>query len=250
MSTTTVRETVQGLGERANPAFAAGVVLTTVAALGYALAFASVRELTYIHVLAGLLWTGIDLFVGGVVGPVAGGMDEEASAEFFGRFTPKTAFVLPATAVLSIATGLTLAERVGLFPHAGPWLAIFTTVNLVPALLLFGYRLQVFDDRRWQLTTAIVSVGCLAWVGATVASFAMTTHAVVAALGIVTILSAQGFGYLLPGELLLYRELQRSDPDTGLIAAIGRRNAKIGGVQGVFQVVLIFVMVSLRYGGF
>lgn len=250
MSTNTVRGTISGLGHRANPLFATGIVLTTVVAVTYGLGFASVRALTYIHVMAGLLWTGIDIFIGGVIGPVVGGMDEESSAAFFSRFTPKTAFVLPATAVTSIATGLTLAERVGLFPHAGPWLALFTAANLIPVLVLLGYRLDVYDDRRWQLTFTVVTAGSLAWVAATIGSFAMTNHAVVAALLIVTLLSVQGFGFLFPGELRMYREMQREDPDPGVIAAIGRQNAKLGGIQGLFQLVLIGVMVSLRFGGF
>jgi len=250
MATTTVRGTIRGLGHRANPAFAAGVVLTAVLAVTYALTIATVQLHTYVHVMAGLLWTGIDIFLGAVVGPVAGGMDEEESASFFTRLTPKTAFLLPSLAFVSIASGLTLAERVGLFPHADPWLAIFTAANLIPVLLLLGYRLDAYGDRRWQAAFAIATVGSLAWVALTIDAFAMTTHAVVAALAIVTLLSVQGFGFLLPGELRMYFEMTSDDPDPGVIAAIGQQNAKLGGVQGAFQLVLILVMVYLRYRGF
>lgn len=56
------------MARRGNPAFAGGVVAVAVAAVAYALTVASVRGHTYVHVMAGVLWTGIDLFLGGVQG--------------------------------------------------------------------------------------------------------------------------------------------------------------------------------------
>nr|WP_246279822.1 hypothetical protein [Natronomonas salina] len=77
-----------------------------------------------------------------------------------------------------------------------------------------------------------------------------TTPGVVVALALVTILSVQGFGFLLPGEIRMYREMQSADPDSSAIAAIGKQNAALGGVQGLVQLLLILDMVYLRWGGF
>ena len=77
----------------------------------------------------------------------------------------------------------------------------------------------------------------------------MTNPLIVVSLGIVTVLSVQGFGFLLPGEVRMYREMTSANPDPGVISAIGQQNAKLGGVQGLFQLVLIVVMVYLRFGG-
>ncbi|SDY25622.1 hypothetical protein SAMN05216564_10479 [Halopenitus persicus] len=250
MSTTTIRGTVAGLGRRANPAFAGGVVLVAVCALGYALTVASLQHHTYVHVMAGVLWTGIDLFIGAVLGPVLGGLEEEQSAAVFERLTPKTAFLLPSLAAVTIASGIVLAQRVGLFPNAEPWIALFTLVTLVPVLLLLGWRFAAFDDRRWRVAFAVVAVGSGAWVATTVGSLQPTTPAVLVSLAIVAVLSIQGFGFLLPGEIRMYREMIADDPDPGVIAAIGQQNAKLGGVQGILQLVLILVMVYLRYRGF
>ncbi|WP_435146004.1 hypothetical protein [Halobaculum sp. P14] len=250
MATNTIRGTVAGLGRRANPAFAVGVVAVSVAAVGYAVTAASIQQHTYIHVMAGLLWTGTDIFIGGILGPVIGGLDEEQSAAVFERLTPKTSFFLPSMAFLTIAAGLTLAIRIGLFPHAEPWLALFTAANLIPVMLLVGWRLNAWRDRRWQAITAVVTVGSLAWVATTIGQFQMTSPAIVVTLAIVTILSVQGFGFLMPGEVRMYMEMVSDDPDPSVISAIGQQNAKLGGVQGLFQLVLIAVMVSLRYGGF
>ncbi|MFC7138857.1 hypothetical protein ACFQMA_03275 [Halosimplex aquaticum] len=237
------------MGRRANPAFAVAVVLVPLAALGYALTVASLQEHTYVHVMAGVLWTGIDIFMGAVLGPVVGGLDDEQSAAVFQRLTPKTAFLLPSLATVTIASGLTLAQKVGMFSHAEPWLALFTAANLIPVSLLIGRRLNCYGDRRWQAAFAVVTVGSLAWVALTIGEFQMTEPAVVIALAIVTILSVQGFGFLMPGEVRMYLEMISAEPDPSIIAAIGKQNAMLGGVQGFFQLLLILDMVYLRYGG-
>jgi len=78
----------------------------------------------------------------------------------------------------------------------------------------------------------------------------MTNHAVAATLGIVAVLSVLGFGVLLPGEIRMYLEMTSADPDPGVISPIGMRNARLSGVQGVFQLAVVAVMVYLRYGDF
>ncbi|MFB6150781.1 MAG: hypothetical protein ABEJ40_03155 [Haloarculaceae archaeon] len=236
------------MARRANPAFAAGVVVVAVGALGFALTAATREQHTYVHVMAGVLWTGIDVFIGAVLGPVIGGLDDEQSAAVFRRLTPKTAFLLPSLAFVTIAAGIALAQRTGVFTHSEPWLALFTAANLIPIALLLGWRLDAWRDRRWQTLFAVVTVGSLAWVGLTVDAFAMTDPAVAVALGIVTVLSVQGFGVLMPGEVRIYAEMTSGNPDDGVIAAIGRQNAMLGGVQGLFQLLLILDMVYLRYG--
>ncbi|GAB7094515.1 hypothetical protein JCM30237_16680 [Halolamina litorea] len=238
------------MGSRANPAFAGGVVAIAVLAVGYIVSGeASVQTHTYVHVMAGLLWTGTDLFMGAVLGPVTGGLEDEESAALFTRLTPKTTFFLPAMALITITGGITLAQRLGYFPNSEPWLALFTAANLIPALLLAGWRLKVFDDRRWQGLFALSAVGSLAWVATTVGDLGSISTVVALSLGIVTLLSVQGFGFLLPGELRMYQEMTSAEPDASIIARIGSRNAMLGGVQGLLQLVLIWLMVSLRWGG-
>ena len=243
------------MAERANPAFAGAVVVIPLAALGYALTVATVPQHTYVHVMAGLLWTGIDVFLGAVLGPVIGGLDDEQSSAVFQRLTPKTSFLLPTLALVTIAAGITLAQRLGLFPDAEPWLALFTFCNLVPALLLIAHRLNAWRDRRWQALFAVATVGSLAWVALTIdqvlsGAVGFPSPAISVALVVVTILSVQGFGFLLPGEVRMYLEMTSDSPDDSVIAAIGKQNAMLGGVQGVFQLVLIVDMVYLRFGGF
>ncbi|WP_189000405.1 MULTISPECIES: hypothetical protein [Haloarcula] len=238
------------MGERANPAFAAGVVVVAVAALAYATTGASIQHHTYVHVMAGVLWTGTDIFIGAILGPVIGSLGEEQSAAVFEKLTPKTSFFLPSMAFLTIASGLALALRLDLFTNPGPWLALFTAANLIPVFLLLGWRLNAWSDWRWQLPFAVATLGSLAWVATTIGQFQMTEPAIVVALALVTVLSVQGFGFLMPGEIRIYKEMTSPAPDASVISAIGQQNAMLGGVQGLVQLLLIADMVYLRYGGF
>jgi hypothetical protein len=200
--------------------------------------------------MAGVLWTGIDIFMGLVVGPVVGGLDEDSASQFFQRFTPKSAFLLPAIAVVAIFSGITLAIRTELLPSPNAWLALFTLVNLPGALLLIGWQFDAWREWRWLAPFSIALVGSAAWVVLTVGGLQMPGAAVLAALAIVTILNLEGFGLILPGEIRVYLEMNAAETDPGLIQQIGQRNAKLAGVQGTFQFLIIVVMVYLRYGGF
>jgi hypothetical protein len=237
------------MAQRANPAFAVGVVAVALGALA-STAVVSREIHTYVHVMAGVLWTGIDIFIGAVLGPVIGGLDEEQSAAVFERLTPKTSFLLPSLAFVTIASGIVLAQRVDAFPHAGPWLALFTAANLIPVLLLLGWRLDALRDWRWQVPFGLATLGSLAWVALTVGEFQMTEPAIAVALVVVTILSVQGFGFLMPGEVRMYLEMRSENPDTGVISSIGMRNARLSGIQGLFQLAIVAVMVYIRWGGF
>jgi len=242
-----------GLAEQANRAFAVGAVVVPLAALAAALFANDLRALTYVHVMAGVLWTGIDLFIGAVLGPVLGGMDPEDRADFFGRFTPKMTFLMPALALVTIAGGITLALKIETFAYADQWLAVFTAVNTVPIVLLLGYQFDALTDWRTLTVLGVTLVGSGVYLATTLPGTALTAMVtttspwILAALGIVTLLGLQGFGVILPGEIRIYRQIASPNPDTDLIGQIGMRNARLGGVQGVLQLSIVFVMVGLRY---
>jgi len=238
------------MARRANPAFAVGVVAVPLAALAYALTEAPVVHHLYVHVMAGVMWTGIDLFMALVLGPVIGGLAVDERANVFQRFTPKMTFLMPALATVTIAGGITLALRLGVFPNAEPWLALLTAATLVPVLGLLGWQFSAFRDWRWLVAFAVVAVGSGAFLATALPAFAMTSPVMLVTLAIITVLSVLGFGVLLPGEVRMYREMTSADPDSEVISTIGMRNAKLAGVQGVFQLSIIVVMVYLRYGGF
>jgi hypothetical protein len=235
------------MGTRANPAFAVGAVAVPVALLAYAVTLGTLQQHTYVHVMAGVLWTGIDLFMGLIVGPVVGGMAPEQRAGFFRRFTPKMTFLMPVLAAVTVVGGIVLARRLGHFPNADPWLAIMSAATLIPVVLLVGAQFDALADRRTLAVLGAVIAASAAGLALTLPSLTMADPWILAALAIVTVLSVVGFGVILPGEIRIYRQLTSSEPDGDLIGEIGMRNAKLGGVQGVFQLAIVFVMVNIRF---
>ena len=59
-------------------------------------------------------------------------------------------------------------------------------------------------------------------------------------------LPVQGLGIMLPNEIRVFRQLVSDAPDVDLISRLGMRNARLCGVQGIFQLGIIFVMANLR----
>ncbi len=237
------------MANRANPAFGAGAVLVPLALFVGAVLFGTVEQLTYVHVMAGVLWTGIDLFMAMVLGPVLGGLAVEQRAAVFQRFTPKMTFLMPTLAFTTIFGGMVLAAEMGLLPGLAAWGGLFSVVAMGLALAAVGYQFDSFTDPRWlALFVVIVGGGAVSLV-ANLGSFAMPGVPILVALGIVSVLTILGFGVLLPGEARMYLEMTSESPDTDLIASIGMRNAKLSGVQGVLQLSIVAVMVYIRWGG-
>ena len=140
--------------------------------------------------MTGVLWTGIDLFMGFVLGPVLGGMEPEDRARVFKRLVPKMTFLMPVLATVTITAGFELAQQLG-YSLTSPW--------------------------------------------------------ILAALVIVGILTFQGFGILLPNEIRIFRQLLSEAPDIEKISRLGMRNARLGGVQGILQLAIIFIMANLSF---
>jgi hypothetical protein len=245
----TITGTIRGMGTRANPTFAAGVVVVPVVALVYAVLFGTIQQHTYVHVMTGALWTGIDLFMALVFGPVLGSLAVEERASVIKRYTPKMAFLMPTLAVVTIFGGISLALRLGMFPHAAPWIALFSTITVIPSLILIGWHFDAFQDWRWQGVFVVALVGHGAYLVMTLPAFSLTSPVIMLTLVIVTVLAVLGEGVLLPGEVRIYLELTSLDPDVAVINRYGLRNARLSGIMGVFQLAIIVVMVYLRWGG-
>jgi len=194
-------------------------VLVPPLALAAAVASGSSRALLYVHVMAGVPWTGIDVFLGTVLGGLA---------------------------LVTVAGGVLVAGERGLFPYANAWLALSTAATLIPVVLLAGRQFDALGSRRFRAVAAAVTLGSLAAVAVTLPDSGMTVGRTAATLLVVALLSINGFGLVLPGEVRIYRETAADEPDTELIGAIGLRNARLGGVQGALQLAIVVLMVGLR----
>ncbi len=82
--------------------------------------------LNFLHVFSSLLWTGIDLFMGFVLGPILRRLDLPVRREIARRLTPRTLFLMPAVSIISGTTGWFLAVELGYTVLAWPtygWVA-------------------------------------------------------------------------------------------------------------------------------
>lgn len=151
--------------------------------------------LNWVHVMSGVLWTGIDLFMGFVIGPILRRVDPAVRKAVLTRLTPVTVFLMP---TLSIVTGT-----------AGWFLAVDLGLTRLP----------------WPQ---------FGWIAA--------------ALVLVTLMAAQGLGYLLPTSLRVCFELRKTAPDGPKIGRMMSRFYYVVASQGIMQVAVIVVMARLATG--
>jgi hypothetical protein len=97
--------------------------------------------LVFCHVVGGGLWTGIDLFVGLVIGPILGRLSIPARAEFSARFMPKMVIVMPTVVMMTLASGFQIARKMGNLYAKSPnhaWLIVSFCVVGVMAVIALG----------------------------------------------------------------------------------------------------------------
>jgi hypothetical protein len=95
--------------------------------------------LNFVHVSSSLLWTGIDLFMGFVLGPILRRVEIPVRREIVRRLTPKTLFLMPAVSIIGGTTGWFLAVQLGY--AALPWPAygwVAAALVLVTLMTILG----------------------------------------------------------------------------------------------------------------
>jgi len=120
---------------RGLPIVAAILVLLLVAIIGnwgWALMF--------FHVAGGGLWTGVDLFVGLIIGPILGRLPVEARVEFSKRFMPKMMLIMPTLVTVTLTSGWQVARLYGFlaWPYPMHWwvTASFIVVGVMAVIAL------------------------------------------------------------------------------------------------------------------
>ena len=100
--------------------------------------------LNFVHVFTGLLWTGIDLFMGFLLGPILRAIDIPSRRAVLLRLTPRTLFLLPTLAIITGTTGWYLAQDLGFtalpWPQYG-WVAAALALVILMSLMGLGYLL-------------------------------------------------------------------------------------------------------------
>lgn len=100
--------------------------------------------LNFVHVISGVLWTGIDLFMGFVMGPILRHVAPSARREIIIRLVPKTLFLMPTLSIVTGTAGWFLAKDLGFLDVAWPqfaWVAAALTLVVAMSVLGVGYLL-------------------------------------------------------------------------------------------------------------
>ena len=69
--------------------------------------------LNWVHVMSGVLWTGIDLFMGFVIGPILRRSEFPVRRAIILKLMPKMLFLMPTLSIVTGTAGWFLAERGG-----------------------------------------------------------------------------------------------------------------------------------------
>jgi hypothetical protein len=123
------------------PRAALPVVAIIVAGLIATIAGNWLWALVFYHVVGGALWTGIDLFVGFVVGPILGRLSIPSRAEFTAKFMPMMVVIMPTVVLMTLASGFQLALGLGNLDPSSPnhvWLVVSFIVVGVMATVALG----------------------------------------------------------------------------------------------------------------
>ncbi len=116
------------------------IVAAVLVLLIISIASNSLWAIDFFHVVAGGLWTGIDLFVGFVIGPILGRLSIPSRMEFSKKFMPKMLLLMPTLVVCTLAAGWQLARHLGFiltsYPHHNLIVASFIVVGVMAVIAL------------------------------------------------------------------------------------------------------------------
>jgi len=95
--------------------------------------------LDFVHVMFGALWTGIDLFMGFVIGPVMRHVSLDTRRAMIAGIIPRTLILMPTLSTITSTAGWFLAERMGFLDLGYPqfWWVI-AALAIVSVLIVQG----------------------------------------------------------------------------------------------------------------
>lgn len=102
--------------------------------------------LNWVHVMTGVMWTGIDLFMGFILGPILRRLDLSVRRQILLRLTPRTLFLMPTLAIITGTAGWFLAVDLGFTALAWPEIAwVYGALALIAIMTVqgLGYLLPV-----------------------------------------------------------------------------------------------------------
>ena len=105
--------------------------------------------LNFAHVMTGLMWTGIDIFMGFVIGPILRSCDLATRRAVITRLMPKMLFLMPTLAAITGTAGWYLAKEMGFLDVGYPqfyW--VLSALVLIAILTVQGFGILLPTNLR------------------------------------------------------------------------------------------------------
>jgi uncharacterized membrane protein len=130
-------------------------IVIPIGALILAIVTANLLLLNYVHVFTSILWTGTDIFMAFLLGPILRKVSLSTRKEIISWLMPKMVFYMPTVASVTTTAGYFLASKMGLITLESPiiyWLItvlIIVTVMLIQGLgILLPTNIKVYQELR------------------------------------------------------------------------------------------------------
>jgi len=130
-------------------------ILIPIGTLILAIVTANLLLLNYVHVFTSILWTGTDIFMAFLLGPILRKVSLSTRKEIISWLMPKMVFYMPTASSVTTTAGYFLASKMGLITLESPvvyWITtvlIIVTVMLIQGLgILLPTNIRVYHELR------------------------------------------------------------------------------------------------------
>ena len=130
-------------------------IVIPIGVLIVAIVTANLLLLNYVHVFTSILWTGTDIFMAFLLGPILRKVSLSTRKEVISWLMPKMVFYMPTVASVTTTAGYFLASKMGLITLESPvvyWITtvlIIVTVMLIQGLgILLPTNVKVYNELR------------------------------------------------------------------------------------------------------
>jgi uncharacterized membrane protein len=124
-------------------------IVIPIGSLIAAIVTANFLLLNYVHVFTSILWTGTDIFMAFLLGPVLRNVSLSTRREVISWLMPKMVFYMPTVSAVTTTAGYFLALRLGLISLHPPvvyW--IFAVLVIVTAMFIQGLGILLPTNLR------------------------------------------------------------------------------------------------------
>jgi uncharacterized membrane protein len=124
-------------------------IVIPIGALIVAILSANLLLLNYVHVFTAILWTGTDIFMAFLLGPVLRNVSPSTRKEVISWLMPKMVFYMPTVAAVTTTAGYFVASKVGLITLQPPvvyWVS--TVLIIVSTMFIMGLGILLPTNLR------------------------------------------------------------------------------------------------------